>query len=117
MCMSGRKLQLLAREQVLEEVDPLLEAAGLRRRVEDHVAQLAPVIALVLPARDAHGALKLLASQPQFAVERIIRQAVEEPVRRIIDVSVAREELLAVPVGADAVELLAHPPAAQVRDV
>ncbi len=68
-----RKFQFLAGEQVLEEADTLLEGAGLRRRVEDQVAQLAPVVALVLPPGDADGALELLAAEPEFAVERHVR--------------------------------------------
>src|SRR5262245_46625446 len=67
-----------------------------------------------MPADDADGALERLAADPQLAVERDRRQAVEEPVGGEVDVALARDELLAVPVGPHAVELLAHPPADEV---
>ena len=60
---------------------------------------------------------KCLAGEPEFAVERYVGQAGDEPVRSMIDVAKPRKELLAVPPSPHAVELLAHPPAGQVRIV
>ena len=97
-----------------EEGHASLEQIRHCRSVEDHESDLLPVFALVLAADDAHGPLELLAIEPQFAVERHVRQAGDEPVGGVIQVALARQELLAVPVGADAVELLAHPPAGQI---
>ena len=96
---------------------PLLEWAADAGSVEQHVLDLPPVVALVLPADDAHGTLERLAVEPQFAVERYGGQAGDEPVGSMIDVALPRKKLLAVPLGPHAVELLAHPPAGQVRVV
>jgi hypothetical protein len=94
----------------------LLEALLHLRRVEDDIAEFPPVLAFVLPADDADGALEHPAPQPQLAVEGYIGQAGDEPVGGEEGVAQAGEELPSVPEGADAVELLAQPPAGRVGD-
>ena len=107
-------LGLHRRQGVAHERQSLLERRFHRRSIEHQIRDLPPVLALVLPADDADRPLKRLAGQPQFAVERRLRQRLDEPVRGVIEVALPRDELLAVPVGPHAVELLAHPPAGQV---
>ena len=103
-------------DALVDELQALLEGLFQLGRIEDDVADLLPVVALVLPADDADGALELLAAQPQFAVERHVGQAGDEPVGGVEEIAQPRQELLAVPEGADAVELLAQPPAGRVGD-
>jgi len=51
-------------ERPLDERETILENAGAYRGVEDRELQLAPHVAFVLPAHDAHGPLEMLAAQP-----------------------------------------------------
>src|SRR5882757_1201343 len=101
----------------LDERNPILESAGGCRGVENEVADLVPKIGLVLPADDADGALKFLAVDPKLAVEGNIRQSFDKPVRRVKQVSLAGKELLAIPVGPDAIQLFAHPPARKIGSI
>jgi len=55
-----------------------------------------------------------LAADPELAIERVGRQIRDEPIGREESIPEPRREGLAIPVGADAVELLAHPPAARI---
>ena len=96
------------------EGEAVLEGRAEGGGVEDDERDLLPVVALVLPAHHADGALEALAPAPQLAVEGHGGQAGHEPIGRVVAVAEAREELLPVPVGAHPVELLAHPPAGEV---
>src|SRR5262249_11248106 len=103
-----------ARHAIGEKFEPLFERFTHGRRVENDVADLLPVVALFLPADDAHGLLKCLALDPKLAIERRFRQPAEEPVGGVEFVPQPRDEALSVPVGAHSVELLAHPPSGEV---
>ncbi len=59
---------------------PLLERLADSGGIEEQILDLPPVVALVLAADDAHGALKRLAVEPQFAVQRHLGQAGDEPI-------------------------------------
>src|SRR5262249_18395168 len=83
---------------------------------EDAETNVLPQVALVLPADDADGSLEQLAPQPQLAIERHAGQALDKPVGSVIDVALTREEAFTGPVGADAIQFFAHPPARQVGD-
>jgi hypothetical protein len=63
---------------------------------------------------DRRRLLEHLATDPQLAVERVSREIFDEPIGSEEPVAEARHEGLPVPVGADAVELLAHPPALRI---
>ncbi len=104
------------REERLDGSEPILEGTGLRGSVEDQIRDLAPRLGAILPPHDAHGALELLPSAEQLTIERhVARQRVEKPLRRPERVPEPRDELRPVPVRAYSVELLAHPPARQIR--
>src|SRR5687768_4904484 len=108
--MMAGKFQGGLNEGLLEEGNSILETTRHGRRVENDKAHLLPEIALVLPADDADSALEFFTVDPEFAIERHSGQAFDEPFWRVIDVALAGKELFAVPVGADAIELFAHPP-------
>src|SRR5271156_5895332 len=112
--MQRGELRRAAGERVLEEIKPLLEAAGSRGRVENQECHLVPEGGLVLAADNADRALELLAINPRLAIERRGRQSLNEPCRGVVKVSLARQELFPVPVSPHAVELLAHPPAGEI---
>jgi hypothetical protein len=83
-----------------DEIDPrqaLLEGTWVGRGVEHDVAHLVPEVWFILAADDADSALKLLAADPEFAVEGLPRQAGREPGRRLERIALPRQELLAVP--------------------
>src|SRR4029078_3676232 len=67
------------------------------------------------PAHDADGALKFFAIDPELAVEGFRGKPGAEPVGRVLQVTLARQKLLAGPVSADAVKFLRHPPAGHVH--
>src|SRR4051812_41520255 len=101
-------------EAVVDELQAGLEAFLQMGSVEDHVGDLLPQVALVLSPHDADRPLKLLASQPQFAIKRYIGQIGDKPVGSVEEIALPGQKLLAIPVGTDAVELLAEPPAGGV---
>src|SRR5689334_1500227 len=110
MLVPRRVLGPVLTQAVTDERQAGLEALIERRGIEHDECDVFPVIALVLTTNDADGAMEHLASEPQFTIERHIWQSGHEPVRRIEQVAQARAELLAVPVGANAIELLAEKP-------
>ena len=98
----------------LDERHALFEHADVRGRVEHDVLELLPEIRFVLPLHDAHRALELLSAAEELAVERRLRERGGEPLRREELVAEARDEALAVPVRAHAVEFFREPPAGEV---
>ena len=112
------RLSVLQRwaEAFANEVEPVLELLLQGRGVEDDEADLLPVITSVLATDDADRPLERLAAEPEFAIERDCRQTREEPLRGVVQVPLTRDELLAIPVGADSVELLAHEPSGRIGD-
>src|SRR5688572_16849032 len=114
VCVSGDVFGPSFGERFAYKAHSLLERAGRRRGVEDEKRDLLPVLALVLPPHNTHGALERLAGQPQLAIERSIRQTLHEPVGRMKHIPLPRKELPAVPIGPHAIQLLAHPPTSQV---
>src|SRR5262245_6722877 len=113
--MSSGIDELVLAKEFSKVLQAMLERIFQRWRVEHNVADLFPQIILILPADDAHRALELFAIDPQLAIQGRFWQSCGKPVGRMIEVSEARDELLAVPVGPHAVELLAHPPPREVR--
>src|SRR5262249_50298695 len=95
----------------------LFERVAHGRRVQNDVTDLPPVVAFILPADDADRFLKRFAFDPKFAVQRRFGQSAAEPVGGAKFVAQPRDEALAVPVSADAVEFLAHPPPGEVNVV
>ncbi len=110
----GDVLRGAAVEHLVEGPQALLEHGVDAGDVEDQVAYLAPIVALVLASDDADSALEGADAAIKLAVERRRREAPGEPVGREVEVAEARDQALAVPVGAHPVELLAHPPAGDV---
>ena len=104
-------------EHFHERCLPDLEWPADSRGVEHDETDLPPMVALVVAADDAHRALERLAVQPQFAVQGHAGQPGCEPRGGMIDIALPRKELPAIPPGPHAIELLAHPPAGQVRVV
>jgi hypothetical protein len=80
------------------------DARELCPHVIDPFARLMRVMLRVLRTVD----------EQELAVERHRRDVLHEPIRRMKDVAETRDEALAVPIGAHAVELLAHPPADEI---
>ena len=98
------------RQQLAQRLQALGEGAGLRRQVEHHEADLAP--GSVVGRLAAHGGdrlLELAAAGPEFAVHGQAGPVRGEPGRRLHRLAAAQAQLLAVPVAAHAVELLADP--------
>src|SRR5207302_5756958 len=104
-------------QSVLEKSEPVLETAIHRRRIKDEETHFVPQIVFVLSPDNADSALKFLSINPEFAIQRYCGQSFDEPIRRMVNVALAREKLPAVPIGAHAVELLAHPPVRQIGGV
>ena len=101
--------------QAVQLAQAFVEAAGVGRQVEHHVAQAAPLGVVGLLAR--HGGLRLLkatAPGPQLAVQRRGGPAGGEPGRRGNRLAAARAQLAAVPVSTHTVVLFADLPVAQV---
>src|SRR5438105_3527776 len=67
------------------------EHAPMRRRIEDQKLDLLPLLPLILPPHDADGFLKRLARQKQFPIQRMRRQLVDEPIRRMQHIPQPRE--------------------------
>ena len=84
-------------QRILEEIEPLFEAAGSGGRVEDEEFHFIPEVVLVLATDNADGALELLAINPQFAIERHRRQSFNEPRRGVIEISLTRKKSFPVP--------------------
>ncbi len=100
----------------MHELEALFEGAGVGGGVEDEELDLFPVVAFVLAADDGGGFLEGFAGEEEFAVERVFRQALDEPIGGVEDVAEARDEAVAVPVGAEAVEFFGHPPAGGIEE-
>jgi hypothetical protein len=99
-------------EGLLDDLEALLEVLVDVGRVEHPVHDVLPTITLAPAAHDADGLLEFPSIQEELPVERrLLRQILDEPIGRGEGVPQPRDELLAVPVRADPVELLAHPPA------
>ena len=105
------------RQAILELGQPFFEGCVDPRQIEHQKADRPPQVALVLPADNAHAALKRLVAQPKLAVQGHAGQPGGEPIGGVVQVSQARNELLSVPVGPHSVELLAQPPVGQVCGV
>src|SRR5260221_653155 len=104
-------------QRVREEAEPVLEAAGCDRSIEDEEPHFAPKLGLVLTPNDTDGTLKSLATDPQLTIQRLFRQGVDEPGRSMIKIALAGEKLPAIPVGPNTVKLLAHPPVGQIGGI
>jgi hypothetical protein len=85
-------------------------------RIEDHVANLLPQIGLVLATDNAARHLELLPRHPQLAVEWSLGKTFTVIVRCVKHIAQTRNELLAVPIGTNAVKFLAHVPTGNVRN-
>src|SRR5882724_10719952 len=88
-------------ERVFEESEAFFKSAIGCRSVEDEETDFVPEITFILAADNADCALEFFAVDPEFAVEGHGRKALDEPIRRVIDVALAREELFAIPIGAN----------------
>src|SRR5687767_14983702 len=99
---------------LLEKLEAAFEWLLDVRRIEDEVFHFFPKIGFVLTAYDPNRSLKGFSSEPQFTVEREIGKAGDEPIRRVVQIALSRNELFAVPIGTNAIELFAHPPAAEI---
>ncbi len=102
------------RDHLLRVRHAVFERALRVGSVEDHERDVAPLLSRGTGLHDARRLREHLATDPQLAVERVGRQIGDEPVRREEAITESRGERLAVPVRADAVELLAHPPAGRI---
>ena len=100
--------------EVLDVVEAIFKGPSDGRSVEDQVADLAPAVVRRELFDDADAGLEALAAHPQLTVERLIGKPGGEPGRRVVLIAEARDEALAVPIGAHAVELFAHPPAGEI---
>ena len=102
--------------QLLQRLVALGEASAVLRQVKHHVAQLLPTcfIFAALCHRGLHFG-KLPAPGPQLTVQGVGRPACREPGRGFNRQALAAEELLAVPVGANAIVFFADPVVRQVQ--
>jgi hypothetical protein len=99
-------------ELLVQKLHALFVLPAVLRRVEHEVVDELPVVVAVvlLPLDDPHRLLEKAAPAPELPVQRKIRHVLLPRLRALEDVALARIERVAVPVGADAVELLAHDP-------
>ena len=98
--------------QAAQACQPGVEVAWGAGQLEEHVAHLAPQRILgILAAQQPGERVEAAAAEPELAVERDRWQRGEEPGRRRQCAPAAKAQHAAVPRGAHAVELLAHPPA------
>src|SRR6185503_1623367 len=87
------ELRAAFRQCVLEKGEPVLETARSGRGVEDEKSHFVPEFAFILAAHNADRALELLAVDPEFTIQRHIRQPFDEPCRSMIKIALTREEL------------------------
>src|SRR5579871_5781353 len=95
--MNRRELILPIVDPLFQKLHPRFKNTGCRGSVENQIADGPPLLSLVLAADDADGSLKRFPVQPQFAVEWHIGETSREPVRRVIQIPLTRQELLAIP--------------------
>src|SRR5205823_4281134 len=98
----------------VEDRHPMLELAASGRGIKHHILQRPPMLAAILSPHNADCPLERLAVDPQFTVKRKTGQTSHEPVGSVEVVALSGQELLSIPVGPHAIELLAEPPAGQI---
>jgi len=99
-----------AADQRFQSLQPFGESARRLRQLENHVAYQAPLGVIWRIAANRRGkAIECPPADPEFAIERLFRQALEEPSRRRNPIATAETQLPAIPDRANAIELFTDP--------